>query len=483
MSFLASLRKGRRPLQTLLGSAAEDGLDSDAQEARRAYYDRLENLPLPKGFYLGVAKDIIFFPQELPLESSKPYKLNMALLTTEKPSENFAAVFTKNRFCGHPVTLGRQRLAESTKMGGLLVNNRISNAANKHGMDKAETLCVDVANGLGPDWSAENIAVSSTGIIGWELPMKEMASAIPQLIESRFQVEKEKDIGSHSVADFARAIMTTDAYPKAFGITLKNGAKVVGVAKGAGMIEPNMATMLVFILTDMAVPRATLQKTLDKVVAETFNCISIDADESTSDTVWLLSSNRVPLGGGDGDSDPDAQLLEFQEALFEVSRQLSKEIVRNGEGVKHVIECNVSRAPSFAIAKALAKSVINSPLLKSAIAGNDPNIGRLACALGSALGRVGEGLTDEQLRKTKIFMDRDSVYSNGAFNLTPELERKLTEYMRSAELFIGGKKPDFPSHDRSVRIDVDMDLGQSSCRVYGADLTVEYVIENSQYRS
>jgi glutamate N-acetyltransferase / amino-acid N-acetyltransferase len=254
---------------------------------------------------------------------------------------------------------------------------------------------------------------------------------------------------------------------------------IVGIAKGAGMIEPNMATMLVYILTDVAVPRAELRRMLSAAVEPTFNSISIDSDTSTSDTVALVSSSLVPCDS----------LAQFERALQGVCRDLAEDVVRNGEGVRHVIKVGVRGAPDFKSARALGKAIVNAPLFKCAVAGNDPNVGRLVQAIGKHVGANAPGTDLSHLRVT---MGGIEIFSGGAFRLDPSKEAALVAHLKSAELYKSAPPKDgvflppsdFPAHERCVEIEIDLgNTGAASATVFGADLTHEYVSENADYRS
>jgi glutamate N-acetyltransferase/amino-acid N-acetyltransferase len=245
------------------------------------------------------------------------------------------------------------------------------------------------------------------------------------------------------------------------------------------MIEPNLATMLVFILTDLAVPRAELRRMLQAAVEPTFNSISIDSDTSTSDTVVLASSGRVPC----------ADLALFERALRSVCADLAEDVVRNGEGVRHVIRVSVVNAADYPGARALGKAVVNAPLLKCAVAGNDPNVGRLVQAVGKHVGSVAPGTDLSRMRMT---LGGVEIFAEGAFRLDPAKESELVSHLRSAELYASAppKKGvfsppvDFPAHERCVEIEIDLgQAGGASAVVLGADLTHEYVSENADYRS
>jgi glutamate N-acetyltransferase/amino-acid N-acetyltransferase len=253
---------------------------------------------------------------------------------------------------------------------------------------------------------------------------------------------------------------------------------IVGIAKGAGMIEPNMATMLIYVLTDLAAPRDALRAMLTRAVDRSFNCMSVDSDTSTSDTIVLLSSGKVPC--------PD--LAAFENALLQVCADLAEDVARNGEGVHHVIRVKINGAPSEKIARAIAKSVVNAPLFKCAVAGNDPNVGRLLQAIGKWVGANEPGL---DLSGTHAKLGGITIVQNGEFFLDPTKETALIAHLKSAELYASAPPKDgvfsppinFPPHERCVEIDVDLGIGPASATVIGADLTHEYVSENADYRS
>jgi glutamate N-acetyltransferase/amino-acid N-acetyltransferase len=244
------------------------------------------------------------------------------------------------------------------------------------------------------------------------------------------------------------------------------------------MMEPNLATMLVYILTDLAVPRAELRALLSDSVDTSFNCMSVDSDTSTSDTVVLLSSGRVPC--------PDR--AAFARALTTVCRNLAEDVVRNGEGVRHVIRVRVAGAPDERIARAIGKAVINAPLFKCAVAGNDPNVGRLVQAVGKFVGASGMALP---LDRTRMKLGGVTIVEKGEFFLDPTKEGALVAHLKAAELYASAPPQDgvftppidFPPHERCVEIDIDLGQGGAQATVLGADLTHEYVSENADYRS
>jgi len=416
---------------------------------------------LPEGFRAGVAA-FDFVPVEVP----KPARMRVALLALDRPTPAFAAKFTRNAFPGAPVIIGRRR-SDAPALGAIVVNNKVSNVCAPDGVAAAERVCAEAARVLG--LAPEEVLPSSTGVIGWRLPVDALVAALPEAVRA---------LQGGTVLPAAEAIMTTDLYPKIRRAAVGEGS-IVGIAKGAGMVEPNLATMLVYLLTDVDVPRAALRAALDEAVEASFNCISVDSDTSTSDTVVLLSSRKkaAPPAGA------------FAEALSRVCRDLAEDVVRNGEGVHHVVRVAVSGARSFEEARGLGKAVVNSPLLKAAVNGNDPNVGRLLCAAGKHAGAVGLPLDPARV---VMKVGGEVVLEGGAMRLDPGKEERLVRHMKGAELYASTapadgltfKPPvDFPPHERRVEIEIDLALGDASCAVLGADLTHEYVTENADYRS
>ena len=415
---------------------------------------------LPAGFRVGRAS-FDFTPREAP----KPARMNLTVIALDQPTTAFAALFTRNAFPGAPVIIGRTRLAEPS-LGAIVINNKISNVCAPDGVATAERVCAAAAAQLG--LSPHQVLPSSTGVIGWALPEEAMIAALPAAVGA---------LAPGSVLPAAEGIVTTDLYPKVRRADV-GGGSIVGIAKGAGMIEPNLATMLVYILTDIAVPRAELRQMLARATDASFNAISIDSDTSTSDTVVALSSGRVPF----------ADWGAFERALHQVCRDLAEDVVRNGEGVRHVIRVTVREAASLGLARALGKAVVNGPLFKCAVAGNDPNVGRLIQAIGKHVGAHAPGTDLSGLRAT---MGGIEIFSGGVFRLNPEKEAALVAHLRGAELYASQPGPDgvfsapidFPPHERAVELEIALGNGAASATVLGGDLTHEYVSENADYRS
>jgi glutamate N-acetyltransferase / amino-acid N-acetyltransferase len=416
--------------------------------------------PLPAGFRVGTAR-FDFTPREAP----KPAKMTLTLIALDRPTPDFAALFTKNAFPGAPIIVGRRRLQEP-RLGAIIVNNKISNVCAPGGVEASEQICAATAKLLGV--APMEVLPSSTGVIGWTLPVDAIIPALPAAASA---------LAGGTILPAAEGIVTTDLYPKIRRAVVGSGS-IVGIAKGAGMIEPNLATMLVYLFTDLQVPRAELRAMLARAVDQSFNTISVDSDTSTSDTVALVSSSRVPC--------PD--FAAFERALQQVCGDLAEDVVRNGEGVRHVIRVTVRNAATPALARALGKAIVNAPLFKCAMAGNDPNVGRLVQAIGKYVG-AHEPNTD--LSKLRASVGGIEIFAGGVFQLNPEKELALVAHLRGAELYASVEPKDgvfappidFPRHERCVELLVDVGSGAAGAVVIGGDLTHEYVSENADYRS
>ncbi|MGZ4733069.1 MAG: bifunctional glutamate N-acetyltransferase/amino-acid acetyltransferase ArgJ [Terriglobales bacterium] len=284
-----------------------------------------------------------------------------------------AAVFTKNRVVAAPLEVGRASLAASRgRVRAVIVNSGNANCATgKAGILACQQVCRELARLLGLHPS--EVFPSSTGIIGVLLPVEKIVLKLPELTAARAAT-------TQGVADFARAIMTTDTRPKLASATFPSGksaVNVLGIAKGAGMIHPQLATMLVYLFTDTAARSAELKHVLLDCCEQTFNCISIDGDTSTNDTVLLQASGRSGVRLKQASVRKD-----FSEALLKVCQSLAEQIVFDGEGVKHVIRLSVEQAKNRQEARQVAQTVAHSLLVKTAWAGADPNWGRILAAVG-----------------------------------------------------------------------------------------------------
>jgi glutamate N-acetyltransferase/amino-acid N-acetyltransferase len=425
-------------------------------ESYSSEYDYLEALKarsdLPEGFRCAT-QAISFFPRERTVK--EPLPMNMSLLLLEEETADFGAVFTRNKFPGAPVLIGRERLAQP-RIRGVLVNNKIANVGTPGGQEDAELLLGRLGELL--KTPGEMFLAASTGIIGWQLPVKEMSAALPALVGQA--------VGG-SILPMARAIMTTDAFPKVRRAAAGAGS-IVGIAKGAGMIEPNMGTLLCFLCTDCVVDRDRLREHLAWCVERSLNRISVDSDQSTSDTAILISSGR--RGRVD-----DAV---FREALLSVLSGLAFDIVRNAEGIGHAMRVRVERARDEATALGVARAIVNSPLVKTAIFGNDPNVGRIVSAIGDYMGNERLPLNGGGM---VVRMGGEEIFSGGCFRLDADKEMRLSGYLMGRALET--KRVPWPQHERTVDIVVALDGGSAAVEVLGSDLSYDYVRENADYRS
>jgi glutamate N-acetyltransferase/amino-acid N-acetyltransferase len=410
---------------------------------------------LPEGFSTGFTS-LTFVPAEL--GTGKRMAMNLSMILLDEATDCFAGTFTRNIFPGAPVLLCRKRLEEKL-FRGILINNKVANVCIKTGVEDSEKILAAAAEKVG--CSATELMVSSTGVIGWRLPISEMIAAVPETVEAAVN-DNEKN-----AVTLSERIMTTDSFPKLRSRKLGNGT-ITAVAKGAGMIEPNMATMLCFIMTDLDIGREQLRQMLPGIASETFNRISVDSDQSTSDMVIAASSSRVPC------DDPVA----FRTALYEVCLELAEDIVRNGEGTSHVLKVRVSGAESVDQASAIGKALVNSPLVKTAIAGNDPNVGRFVSSIGDYCGNNGIALPVENM---EIRMGGELIFSRGSFTIDPEKEKKLAAYLRDCSVIPEHKG--WPANEKTVNIDINIGMGNSCSTITGSDLTHEYVRENADYRT
>ncbi len=356
-----------------------------------------------------------------------------------------AAMFTGNLVVAAPVTIGREHLRRSQgNIQALIVNAGNANCATgKPGLRATKTVCQEVAKRLST--TPIRVFPSSTGIIGVPLPVEKIVAAIPNVIGSAQN-------SPESFEAFASAIMTTDTHKKIAGeqITYKGQyVTLAGVAKGAGMIHPNMATMLVYLFTDgVATPRE-LQSCLKGAVNQSFNNISIDGDTSTNDTVLLLASGKSSVR-------IKSIRKEFQSTLVRVCRSLAEQIVADGEGVKHVVTLKIEQARNDAEARTIASSIANSPLVKTAWAGCDPNWGRMLAAIGYS----GIKINPDRI---SIYLGDQKICAKGA--ASPFDKARAHEYMKQ------------PAYE----IRISLGAGKTKLDFLSCDLTAEYVHINADY--
>jgi glutamate N-acetyltransferase/amino-acid N-acetyltransferase len=396
---------------------------ADMKQIAPALHSKPEEFVEPQGF-LSVAKNI----------GIKDDTLDFTVIYSTVRARA-AAMFTRNRFPGAPVIIGRKHIADGFAQA-LVINSKNANVAmGEEGILNAIETCRITASELGID--PYDVLPFSTGVIGRPLPMDKIRAGLRGI---------RGELKPNNLALAAEAIMTTDAYPKYISRQV-GSAVVAGIAKGAGMIEPNMATMLVYLMTDADVPGSALRAILRRVVNRTFNCMSIDTDTSTSDTVVLMANGLA------GSVEPPL----FETALYDVCEYLTREIARNGEGATKLITVQVSAARTHAQAKRVAKSVVNSPLVKTAVYGCDPNWGRVIMAVGKCFDKsIDPNRVTIRFGDTKVF----ELGSPAACDL-----EALRTYLGQPEVVIG----------------VDLGIGNAAARVWGCDLTEGYVKENAYY--
>jgi glutamate N-acetyltransferase/amino-acid N-acetyltransferase len=356
-----------------------------------------------------------------------------------------AAIFTRNQIVAAPVTVGREHLRRAQGlMRAVIVNAGNANCATgKQGLKAAGSVCIGVAKQL--QVSPHRVFPSSTGIIGVQLPIEKIHAVIPSLVNSASP-------GPDAFEKFATAILTTDTHKKVAtqSITFNQTPVILaGVAKGAGMIHPNMATMLVYLFTDLAASPRELQACLKEAADQSFNNISIDGDTSTNDTALLLASGKSGVQF-------KAVRNEFQAALTKVCRSLAGQIVADGEGVQHVVRLNIEQARSRSEARQIGKAIANSPLVKTAWAGADPNWGRILAAIGYS----GVKIKPERIN---IYLGEQQICRHGA--ACPFDHDHAHAYMSE------------PVYE----IRIALGAGSTSLEFLSCDLTAEYVRINADY--
>jgi glutamate N-acetyltransferase/amino-acid N-acetyltransferase len=387
--------------------------------------------------------------------------LDVALIVSDPPA-SAAAVFTQNLVQAPPVVLSREHVrASAGAMRAVIVNSGNANCSvGPGGMVAARATAERVADQLG--CGAQQVVVCSTGVIGVPLPVERVLKAVPGLAKSLA-------FSAHAFEGLTRAIMTTDTRPKrAAASCLIGGRKegktvhVAGCAKGAGMIHPNMATMLSFVVTDAAVEPGVLDVALRDVLSRTFNCITVDGDSSTNDTLLVLANGAS--GAKKITEAAGADYAKFVATLEKVCKTLAIEIVEDGEGATHLVEIEVRGAPSDAAAKRVAETIGLSALVKTAIAGADPNWGRILAAAG----RSGVAFNPDH---AEIWLGGIKMYGppkGASYSIALPLDERAA-HTRLLE--------------KNVPITVDLHNGRGSARMWTCDFTKEYVHINASYRT
>ena len=348
-----------------------------------------------------------------------------------------AGVFTQSRFAGPSVLVSREHIASLSARAVVVISKNSNVATGAEGMNNAREVVAGVATALSCD--PTDVLIASTGVIGRQYPMAQVRSGLKSI---------PKQLTATSAEAVANGIMTTDTVHKVAESTVSgSSARVVGVAKGVGMIEPNMATLITMIFTDARIAPNDLDRVFRKVIDHTFNCVSVDTDTSTSDTAIVLAS------GAAGAVEIDA----FEAALHEVALSLTKQVARDGEGAEKLIEVRVDGAKDRDQAKTVAKAIVNSPLVKTAVHGADPNWGRVAMAVGKCSQYSDINQDDVVIRFGSQEVYPTQVDATGLEN--------LSQYMRGTD----------------VLIHVSLATGTSDATVWGCDLTDGYVRINADY--
>ena len=385
------------------------------------------NLQLPQGFAAHVATIGI-----------KDATDDFVVIASDAPAVG-AGVFTQSRFSGPSVQLSRRSVADGSVRAFAVISKNANVANGREGLDNAEEVMRSVASVIG--CSPYEVVLASTGVIGRQYPMEKIRAHMATM---RYPFDET------SLQRCAAAIMTTDTVPKVASAMVgsgRNAAMVVGIAKGVGMLEPNMATLITLFMTDARLSPGELRPMFKSVMDRTFNCLSIDTDTSTSDSAAIMANGRAGF----------VDRAEFEKALEDVALSLTRQVARDGEGATKLLTVTVDRSRDAEQAKRVAKSILNSPLVKTAVNGADPNWGRVAMAVGKC-----EADTDISPDRVVIRFGNQEVYPT---QLDGAGLNVLSEYMRGSE----------------VGINVSLMTGNSACTVYGCDLSDGYIRINADY--
>lgn len=368
-----------------------------------------------------------------------------------EPGASVAGVFTSNRFCAAPVQLCREHLATGTGMRAILVNTGNANAGTgADGLARARSTCAALGRLLG--CAPEQVLPFSTGVIMETLPHERIEAGLPAALAAA---------RADGWALAAEAIMTTDTVPKAASLTVQLGGRTVavtGISKGAGMIRPNMATMLGFVATDAAIDPGLMQQLVTEAADGSFNCITIDGDTSTNDSFVLIATHRAGNAPVTSLASADGRIL--RDAVVEVSRRLAQAIVRDGEGATKFITVQVEGGADVAECRKVAYAIGHSPLVKTAFFASDPNLGRILAAVGYA------GIDDLDQTKIDLFLDDVHVVEGG------------------------GRRPSYREEDgqrvmkqSEILVRVGLHRGSATATIWTCDFSVDYVKINADYRS
>ena len=383
--------------------------------------------------------------------NSDKNKNDLALVVSDKMC-NAAAVYTTNKVKGAPILVTRKHLeATGGKAKAVIANSKNANTCNADGEEKAEKMAVLAAGQLGI--APEEVIVASTGVIGQILPIEPIENHIKELADG---------LSYEGNAKAVNAIMTTDTVPKEVAVNFEIDGVICtlgGMAKGSGMIHPNMATTLNFVTTDVAISTEMMQKALSEITKITYNCLSIDGDTSTNDMVCVMANG---LSGNTEITEENADYETFKQALYIVMMNMTKMLAKDGEGATKLIECTVSEAKDLDTAIIVAKSVIRSPLFKCAIFGEDANWGRILCAVGYAEAEFDINKVDVDLASAKGVLP---VCRNGA---GVEFSEDFAKVVLAED---------------EIMVNISLHEGDVTAKAWGCDLTYDYVKINGDYRS
>ncbi len=381
-----------------------------------------------------------------------PTKKNDICMVVSDVLCNAAAVYTLNKVKGAPITVTKKNLEKTGgKAKAIIANSKNANTCNADGEEKAYRMCCLTAEVLGIQ--PEEVIVASTGVIGQILPIEPIEKAMKPLTEK---------LSYNGNEEAATAIMTTDTVKKEVAVKFDIGGKschLGGMAKGSGMIHPNMATTLNFITTDAAISSEMLQKALSEVVKITYNCLSVDGDTSTNDMVCVMANG---LAENEEITAENEAFEVFKKALYTVMMNMTRMLAKDGEGATKLLECNVCGADDLDTAITVAKSVIRSPLLKCAMFGSDANWGRILCAVGYADAEFDINKVDVSISSAAGKID---VCKNGA---GIEFSEDIAKTVLTED---------------EITIDISIGSGNGSATAWGCDLTYDYVKINGDYRS
>ena len=367
------------------------------------------------------------------------------------PGSRVAGVFTQNRFCAAPVVLCKEHLAAGGEIRALVVNTGNANAGTgEEGMQRARQTCQQVAELL--DCSEQQVLPFSTGVIMEPLPIERIVAGLPTCVAGL------KEDNWH---DAAQAIMTTDIVAKGVSRTLKLCSKtitVTGIAKGSGMIHPNMATMLGYIATDAAISQAALEALIQQAVNRSFNCITVDGDTSTNDSLLLIATGRA--GNTEIADTASADYLALRDVMTAVAAELAQAIVRDGEGATKFMTINIQGGRDEVECRKIGYAIAHSPLIKTAFFASDPNLGRILAAIGYA------GIADLDVSRIKLYLGEVLVAENGGRAASYQ-EADGQRIMKEAE----------------ITVRVELGRGAAEATVWTCDFSYDYVKINADYRS